>query len=113
MKRAGPGGRHAHTDFAGVLGVCARHERGHFLVSHANVVEAVRSAAHRAHQAINAVARKAEDAFHAPLAETFENEITHCCSRHGTSLCWSIRSEERRVGKGCVSTCRSWWAPDH
>src|SRR3546814_10322053 len=21
------------------------------------------------------------------------------------------RSEERRVGKGCVSTCRSWWAP--
>src|SRR3546814_15824716 len=23
------------------------------------------------------------------------------------------RSEERRVGKGCVSTCKSWWAPDH
>src|SRR3546814_11130622 len=22
-------------------------------------------------------------------------------------------SEERRVGKGCVSTCRSRWAPDH
>src|SRR3546814_17777835 len=22
-----------------------------------------------------------------------------------------IRSEERRVGKGCVSTCRSWWSP--
>src|SRR3546814_14085890 len=22
------------------------------------------------------------------------------------------RSEERRVGKECVSTCRSWWAPD-
>src|SRR3546814_15780650 len=21
-------------------------------------------------------------------------------------------SEERRVGKGCVSTCRSWWSPD-
>src|SRR3546814_2591522 len=21
------------------------------------------------------------------------------------------RSEERRVGKGCVSTCRSWWSP--
>src|SRR3546814_15574645 len=21
------------------------------------------------------------------------------------------RSEERRVGKECVSTCRSWWAP--
>src|SRR3546814_20873992 len=25
----------------------------------------------------------------------------------------AIRSEERRVGKGCVSTCRSRWSPDH
>src|SRR3546814_12896067 len=25
----------------------------------------------------------------------------------------AIRSEERRVGKECVSTCRSRWAPDH
>src|SRR3546814_11802620 len=24
---------------------------------------------------------------------------------------WSIRSEERRVGKECVSTCRSRWSP--
>src|SRR3546814_8340362 len=23
------------------------------------------------------------------------------------------RSEERRVGKECVSTCRSWWSPLH
>src|SRR3546814_19389313 len=23
------------------------------------------------------------------------------------------RSEERRVGKDCVSTCRSGWSPDH
>src|SRR3546814_3910918 len=23
------------------------------------------------------------------------------------------RSEERRVGKACVSTCRSWWSPYH
>src|SRR3546814_18280057 len=25
----------------------------------------------------------------------------------------AVRSEERRVGKGCVSTCRSRWAPYH
>src|SRR3546814_17486168 len=25
----------------------------------------------------------------------------------------AIRSEERRVGKECVSTCRSRWSPDH
>src|SRR3546814_1486299 len=24
-----------------------------------------------------------------------------------------VRSEERRVGKECVSTCRSRWSPDH
>src|SRR3546814_11302270 len=23
------------------------------------------------------------------------------------------RSEERRVGKECVRTCRSWWSPNH
>src|SRR3546814_14019783 len=26
---------------------------------------------------------------------------------------WSERSEERRVGKACVSTCRSRWSPYH
>src|SRR3546814_14743105 len=25
----------------------------------------------------------------------------------------ALRSEERRVGKECVSTCRSRWRPDH
>src|SRR3546814_1673178 len=27
--------------------------------------------------------------------------------------CLWVRSEERRVGKECVSTCRSRWSPDH
>src|SRR3546814_11092160 len=27
--------------------------------------------------------------------------------------CSASRSEERRVGKECVSTCRSRWSPDH
>src|SRR3546814_13203427 len=26
---------------------------------------------------------------------------------------WARRSEERRVGKECVSTCRSRWSPHH
>src|SRR3546814_11345997 len=28
-------------------------------------------------------------------------------------FCLGYRSEERRVGKECVSTCRFRWAPDH
>src|SRR3546814_18315131 len=30
----------------------------------------------------------------------------------GLAPCWK-RSEERRVGKECVSTCRSRWSPYH
>src|SRR3546814_19594514 len=29
------------------------------------------------------------------------------------SVCRQMRSEERRVGKECVSTCRSRWSPYH
>ena len=31
----------------------------------------------------------------------------------GKDVASSIRSEERRVGKECVSTCRSRWSPYH
>src|SRR3546814_12012945 len=31
----------------------------------------------------------------------------------GTLGCIDMRSEERRVGKGCVSTCRYRWSTDH
>src|SRR3546814_12790904 len=34
----------------------------------------------------------------------------------GDNFCWNhdmARSEERRVGKECVSTCRSRWSPYH
>src|SRR3546814_15920357 len=34
------------------------------------------------------------------------------CSEH-LRACFRIRSEERRVGKECVSTCRSRWSPYH
>src|SRR3546814_12108535 len=32
--------------------------------------------------------------------------------KHGIR-CVKLRSEDRRVGKECVSTCRSWWSPIH
>src|SRR3546814_13394430 len=36
-----------------------------------------------------------------------------CCRIHRQTLSTTgVRSEERRVGKECVSTCRSWWPPD-
>src|SRR3546814_14303098 len=38
-------------------------------------------------------------------------EIRALAARHGRQD--EIRSEERRVGKECVSTCRSRWSPSH
>src|SRR3546814_5851864 len=32
---------------------------------------------------------------------------------HSSSMVTAARSEERRVGKECVSTCRSRWSPYH
>src|SRR3546814_12767801 len=34
----------------------------------------------------------------------------YACTPEHSAL---TRSEERRVGKECVSTCSSWWSPDH
>src|SRR3546814_8744956 len=37
-----------------------------------------------------------------------------CVSSSDLPCCWPCaRSEERRVGKACVSTCRSRWSPYH
>src|SRR3546814_14979381 len=36
-----------------------------------------------------------------------------CCLQLGGSDQWGNRSEERRVGKECVSTCRSRCSPYH
>src|SRR3546814_15288108 len=34
-------------------------------------------------------------------------------ARRASPICSTMRSEERRVGKECVSTCRSRWSPYH
>src|SRR3546814_15866849 len=42
-----------------------------------------------------------------PVAQARHNQLTDAHKNDG----W--RSEERRVGKECVSTCRSRWSPYH
>src|SRR3546814_2457959 len=42
-----------------------------------------------------------------------EPGLRGCQSGLGSSFFSSPRSEERRVGKECVSTCRSRWSPYH
>src|SRR3546814_3287519 len=46
----------------------------------------------------------------------FDRPILHGLSTFGVAthgLLKAVRSEERRVGKECVSTCRSRWSPYH
>src|SRR3546814_974009 len=58
--------------------------------------------------------------------DTFEHEVTHHTMLHEAyksflggfrhdahPMAMLVRSEERRVGKECVSTCRSRWSPSH
>src|SRR3546814_20592142 len=40
-------------------------------------------------------------------------QIAQTASATVTDLAAQVRSEERRVGKECVSTCRSRWTPTH
>src|SRR3546814_6175635 len=42
-------------------------------------------------------------------------DFTHAFRNHpaGVAVITADRSEERRVGKECVSTCRSRWSPYH
>src|SRR3546814_13536732 len=48
-----------------------------------------------------------------PSAARGYSHKARAISECGAALGQSLRSEERRVGKECVSTCRSRWSPDH
>src|SRR3546814_2547205 len=53
--------------------------------------------------------------FNAPVEQIRESAAEYSRKRpHGRFACaWLSRSEERRVGKACVSTCRYRWSPTH
>src|SRR3546814_19307397 len=46
-----------------------------------------------------------------PIASWGRRQVVDIIRRHGVRLPADYRSEERRVGKECVSTCSSRWAP--
>src|SRR3546814_11398705 len=47
------------------------------------------------------------------LSYSYHRGKPHPCPLFQSALSITLRSEERRVGKECVSTCRSRWAPYH
>src|SRR3546814_20720902 len=64
------------------------------------------------------VARRRHDPFEQEAAMRCVHRIIHpgaipCFGYARMKERYVIRSEERRVGKECVSTCRSRWSPYH
>src|SRR3546814_3288457 len=51
--------------------------------------------------------QKSGETYHDTHSYSWRYRVCRC--QHRTHC----RSEERRVGKECVSTCRSRWSPDH
>src|SRR3546814_10765531 len=58
-------------------------------------------------------ARHGEAARHAPGAQLVETLADDRRGEFQEAALHRVRSEERRVGKECVSTCRSRWSPYH
>src|SRR3546814_14699731 len=42
-----------------------------------------------------------------------KTQVMHCFESKYALCLYEMRSEERRVGKECVSTCRSRWSQEH
>src|SRR3546814_2234703 len=61
---------------------------------------------HAARQQPNPAGLHSHPAFGAAWPSPNGTPAISCEANHG-------RTEERRVGKECVSTCRSRWSPDH
>jgi hypothetical protein len=86
MDGAGAGGRETDADLAGEPGVAAGHERGFLLVPHLHEVDAiVLHAAERRQDAVDAVARVAEQPPDTPLLKASKNEVADGLGHSGCS----------------------------
>src|SRR3546814_19113568 len=90
-----------YTDYAGDIATAARHLRT--LIDDVFDVAAIES---------GTVSLLIENVDLTTLAEEARAIVSQRAAASGSSIIWR-RSEEGRVGKGCVSTCRSRWAPEH
>src|SRR3546814_15451187 len=48
-----------------------------------------------------------------PRTVSARQNLPQSCGPRGSMPLFPVRSEERRVGKECVSTCRSRWSTSH
>src|SRR4029079_19453192 len=85
------------TDFASEFGVAACHEGGHFFVASLHELNAILRASQCAQDAVDAVTWVAEDAAHAPIGKSCDNEI--CDSRGHVCRTSMGRAQWRTSGR--------------
>src|SRR5207248_7134311 len=93
VNRARPRGGETHAELAGELRVSHGRHRTDLFVAHVDVADPVVPSAERFHEAVDAVARKAEDGVHAPLAEPLDEQVRsglgHLVLRRLRSVSWA------------------------
>ena len=82
MQPARPGRREADAESPGELGVAARHEGGGLLVADLDEANRLAAFAQRLHDAVDAVARQAEDRIDAPVLQHLNQNVSSRLS-HG------------------------------
>src|SRR5581483_8220899 len=75
MNASRAGGGHAHTQPPGIFRITAGHESGRLLMPHLQETQLVAMGAQRFHNAIDTISRKTEDNLHAPINESFNQNI--------------------------------------
>src|SRR6266498_1366726 len=102
MNRARPGGRETDADRTGELGIAASHEGRGLFVTDLDEGDAVLTRSQCLHDAVDAVARQAEDDTNAPVNEAIHEDIGRCsrhvslrvnCVRHAP---WRVERERTR-----------------
>ena len=74
----GPGSGQTNAQLAGEFRIPARHERRGFFMPHLDETDLVLARAQRLHDAVDAIAGKPEDDFHAPIQQSFNQYIGGC-----------------------------------
>src|SRR5437773_7761027 len=80
MDGSGPRGRATDTHFAAELGMGAGHECSQLFVARLHELQVARKATEGADDAVDAVARIAVNAAHAPRVQASQQKIAHCGS---------------------------------
>src|SRR3546814_14245369 len=99
-----------HPDQGRLLGIDMALDQGHLLIAERLVQKALRGPGPAPAALETCLGGLLDEMI---LFEAIGDEVADRAALEAVVLGKGYRSEERRVGKECVSTCRSRWSPYH